>query len=466
MRLGGQIALALVAIIGLVAGATYLSHYRLASSAPVATKVDPPGPVYELNFPRPIWEWETGTGGEFEMQTNAHEEYWFENPNPVEIELGVTSVSCKCSGLSFCILTEDQKKRYQRAANSAAAAEMAAGFNGLLGEIGQFGLEAGARKLLDLDMKWQEMKVDTNKGLIVPPNGGGLVRVSWKAKQGKVGDERLTIGLWSQAKIDKPSPRADTNLEITVRLVPVVRILPLPIAEALGETKDATIGDLYPREEKYKEFVCWSSVRAGFSLTAKETTNDPCFQCTCTPLSAEECNSLSAVAQSSNVPIRALSGYRIRVAVRERVNDQVQMDLGPFSRKIVLMSDPDIDDSLIKLTGVVRGDIRIGSETDNGRIVLGTIRSSAGKNKIVKIFSSQSGLALEVERVEPQDSFVKIKSLKEVNPGIGGSHWELTVDVPRGAPSGKIPEHTAVVLRVPGSPPRHIRIPIAGMVYQ
>jgi hypothetical protein len=479
MKFGGQIALALVAIVGLVAGVTYLSQFRVQppeETQIISTPIDQPSPqtskpspeAYELKFPMTVWKWESPTAGEFEMEKTAYEEFWFDNPSPVDIELGVTSVNCKCSGLAFCILTEDQKKRYQGWAYPAAATELAVGTGGTLGQLDVLAIAQTALPLLN-GMNWQEMKPDQDKGVLVPPRGGGLVRISWKAKKGKVGEERLQIGLWSQAKIDTPSPRSYAGLEILVRLVPVVRALPLPIIEALEGGKEATIGDLYPNEEKFKDFVCWSSVRAGFSLTAVESTNDPCFTCTCTPLTAEECLGLSTLTQKAGVPIRALSGYRVRVNVRERLNDQIQMELGPFSRKILLKSDPDVEESFVTLSGVVRSDIMVGSEADKGRIVFRqSIPSRTGKIKVVKISSPQAGQALEVERIDPPaGNFVKVKSLKEVkSPGIGGSHWELTVEVPPGSPPGKIPEHTAVILKLPGAPPRYIRIPVVAMVYQ
>jgi hypothetical protein len=481
MKFGSQIALALVAVVGLVAGVTYLSQFRVrppeaTKATPIARNKEPSSRVpslqrvaNELNFPMTEWKWESPTAGEFEMEKTAHEEFWFENPSPVDIELGVTSVNCKCSGLAFCILTEDQKKRYQRWASAAAAAELAAGAGGVLEEYKQLAAEQGATAYLhQLKMNWQEMKPDQEKGVLVPPQGGGLVRVSWKAKKGKIGEERLAIGLWSQAKLDTPTPRVDTRLEILVRLVPVVRALPIPIIEALRGAKDTSIGDLGPNEERVKEFVCWSSVRAGFSLTAEESGHDPCFACRCTPLTAEECRSLSTLTQQAGVPIRALSGYRVRVTVHERINDHVQMELGPFSRRIRLKSDPDVEDSFVTLNGVVRSDIAVGSEADEGRIVFKqSIPSRTGKSRVVKVSSPQAGLNLEVQGVEPASNFVKVKSLKEVKlTGIGGSHWELTVEIPPGSPPGKIPEHTAVILRISGTPPRSIRIPVVGTVYQ
>src|SRR5262245_15273170 len=229
MKFGGQIVLALVAIVGLVAGVTYLSHYRVAPP-PSTTPLPPPPPPtsHQLNFPITAWAWETGTAGEFEMQTKASETFWFDNPNPVDFDLGVNSVSCKCSGLSFCIFDAEQKKCYQRWANTSAAAELAAGFAGPLSQISQINADqTAASKLNKVNLNWDEAKPKEDKSRRVPAGGGGLVKIGWTAKPGKVGEERIVAALWSQPKVETPTPRQDTNLEITVRLVPVVRVLPL-----------------------------------------------------------------------------------------------------------------------------------------------------------------------------------------------------------------------------------------------
>src|SRR5262249_7627483 len=138
------------------------------------------------------------------------------------------------------------------------------------------------------------------------------------------------------------------------------------------------------------------------------------------------------------------------------------------SRKIILKSDAAPEDVPLTLTGVVRSDITVGTEADKGRIVFGSFRSSVGiPNKVVKIAAPQPGIVLEFDHVEPPDAFVKVRSFKEVKrPEIGGSHWELAVEVPRGSPPGKIPDETAVIMKMPGTPPRHIRIPVRGMITQ
>ena len=54
--------------------------------------------------------------------------------------------------------------------------------------------------------------------------------------------------------------------------------------------------------------------------------------------------------------MRVLAGYRVQVTARERVSDDVQMDLGPFIRRLVLESDPGIDPATVFVAHLL-GDI-------------------------------------------------------------------------------------------------------------
>src|SRR5262249_24765488 len=118
-----------------------------------------------------------------------------------------------------------------------------------------------------------------------------------------------------------------------------------------------------------KEFKCWSSTRPKFSLTAKERTGDPCFACSCTPLTDQAREELGKTTNS-----RVLSGYVVRVTVSERLSDTVQMELGPFGRRIDLTSDSDIDPTNVLVAGVVRGDVTVETDDERGGILLGPRR--------------------------------------------------------------------------------------------
>src|SRR5207248_9566844 len=126
------------------------------------------------------------------------------------------------------------------------------------------------------------------------------------------------------------------------------------------------LDDVNPKQEQTRELKCWSSTRPNFSLTAKERSGDPCFTCTCTPLSDEARKDLADLTKS-----RVLHGYNVRITVHERLNDNVQMELGPFGRRVILSSDPDIEPTSVLVAGVVRGEVTVETEDERGGIILG-----------------------------------------------------------------------------------------------
>jgi hypothetical protein len=466
MKFGSQIALALVAIVGLVGGITFLSQYRIGKSGegsspgspnvpvtPIRGK--PPGAsnVPELKFPLMEFDWDPPSAGEFEFFTKNHYDFWFDNSNSVPIDLGLMSKSCKCSTLYLCVLTPEEAKRYVPVTAAAAAGELGFINTGILSAVTQLQLENEvAPDLRKLHLKWTEMPADEHKGTPVPAEGGGLVRVTWAGKKDKFGEERLSVVLWTQPHVT-PNPRTLVRLGLPLTWVPVLRVTP-------GKQD---LGDFSPREEKTAQFMCWSSVRATFPLSVRESTQDPCISCSIIPMTDDEYRSLQQSA-----PIRSLYGYRVRVTVRERLSDTVQMELGPFTRRIELTS-PGVQDALAQVTGIIRGDVTVGAEEDKGKIRMGSFRSETGKTRTVRLTALQPNLNLRIDRVEPpQADYLKVKYLREVKSGTAEStkRWDLCVEVPPGSPEGTLPEHCAVILQIQGTPPRHIRIPVTGMVYQ
>jgi hypothetical protein len=144
------------------------------------------------------------------------------------------------------------------------------------------------------------------------------------------------------------------------------------------------------------------------------------------------------------------------------------MELGPFSRRILLTSDPGIEPTSVGVVGVVRGDITVSTD-EKGRIDLGPFLARDGITKSVRLIAHRPGMKLKFERVEPEGpNHLKVKFLNEVEPlrAGGRNRWELCVEVPRGSPSGRLPDHAAVVLTIDGTSKRQIRIPVTGYATQ
>src|SRR5437899_2326638 len=99
MKFASQIVLAVVAIVGVVAGITYVAQYSTKGSRSPSS--DPSqgatANVASLTFPIKIMTFDPPTAGEFEMHAPGHQDFRFYNKNDVPVDLGLMTKSCKCS---------------------------------------------------------------------------------------------------------------------------------------------------------------------------------------------------------------------------------------------------------------------------------------------------------------------------------------------------------------------------------
>jgi hypothetical protein len=433
MKSPGRIVLAVIAVVGLVAGMTFIMQYQVGIEEPQQQASPgqgrPDAKEVMLHFPDGTKkQWHPPSDGQFEQQTNGFYDFWFQNDNSVPVRMGLRSKSCKCTEVAVGVLPPGEAKQFRNAA----------------------GGKAGTPPTVDL--KVQPLEVSEVEGIVVEPEAGGIVRLAWEDKKEKTSEDRtelLVVELWNQGV--EGGPKAVHRLELPVMFVPALR-LDRPIAN---------LDDLGMKEEKTAEFKCWSSTRPQFNLTAKAQTPDPCISCSCTPLTEQAQKALADERGS-----RVLCGYTVQVTVHERLSDTVQMELGPFSRRILLTSDPGIEPTAVVVSGVVRGDVTVeGTEEDKGQISLGLFRAKDGITKRVRLTAQRPGMELKVDKVE--GTHLLVKSLNKVpsGPVSGRTSWELCVEVPPGSPAGRL-ERTAVLLAIPGNPPRHLRIPVIGSATQ
>jgi hypothetical protein len=445
---------------------TFVSQYQVRppSETRLADQSATPAAPAELFFPEPSKKWDFSAESELETGSPGHYDFRFENRNQVPINIGLKSVSCKCTGVSVCVLTPEEMRRYLLWAHELPAFEAAMAHSGILATLAQIAAEEQATQALEgLKLDWvAEIKPGDARAkepdqviATVPPKAGGLIRINFKDKSHATGEILLAIDLWTQPGEGSNTQRSTPRLEYKYK-----RVGPFGYAPATAD-----LGDFNPGDEKSHDFLALSSVNAQFPLKVYEKNHDPCFICTCTPLSGQELNLLS---HSSKGEVRAYSGYRIHVDVKEKVSDQVQMDLGPFQRRIVLESEEGDAGAGILISGNVRGDIVVGAPEDEGKIKLGSFSSGIGTRKVVHLTTLQSGMELKVARIEPETlNYVHVKRLKKAKSvGDSKSIWEMAVEIPPGCPPGAFPSHSAIILDITGDPPRHVRIPINGRAFQ
>lgn len=471
MKVWGQIFLAVTAIVLLVAGVTYLSHYgpskggsaddvsggATSQTAPSSTPQPQGSADLTLSFPAPVVEWEPTGAGHFEQSSTGHYDFWFTNRTASVVDLGLHAKSCKCADIAVAVLSPDEAKKFSTWLGTSATLLLSAGFDGVLSQLANLP-EAWQPidSLHGLKLVWQPMEISDTKGAAVPLGGAGLLRLHWAGKPDQIGMVRLTADLWTQAETGKGRPRLFPKVE-----VPITYVHPLRASLLTKSLEEFAVG-----EEKSCEFSVWSPTRASFSLEAFEKNHDPLVICSTRPLTPEECQNLAATQDS-----RVLTGYQLKVSVRERLSDSQRMDLGPFHKRILLKSDVGTEDVSLQVTGLIRGEITVGADEDKGKINLMTFRTRNGLKKSVPIVSEVSGIELQPEgiKVEPESiqPHVKVRLEKVGSAGGQRTRWVLHLDFQRSFPLGVLPENSAIYVAVTGAgQPRQVRIPMVGKAYQ
>jgi hypothetical protein len=456
------VTIALVALVGLVTFAvTYLPGRGKSGPSPnVKSRTTLTFPVREVppsrpdaldpNAPPPE------PPREIEWHTPGHQDFWFSNDNDEPVPLGLYGSSCKCSQVQVALAPEGwDTARNEQAAQ--AAARTALGHGGPLGVLTPRAFVAAGP---GPDTEWttlESSQVNRDaKPFVVPPRRGGWVRIGYKGE--RIAPERLNAELWTHA----PNVSEVIRLEVLVVFVEAVRVFP-ETREKLVETLSA---EGPPREAS---FVFFSSTRDHFSLEPEapeaQAKNHPFVTVAApVPLTSDERAKLQP-----EVAGRVLSGYRVKVTVRERLSDGRIHDMGPYRTPITFTSDAIDGPMVVAVGGVVQGDVTVVSETDvKDRIVMGTFSSRHGKTARATL---EGDPALEL-RVDTHPPFMEVKLDKEEAPaGLDRRTWSLAVTVLPDQVEGPFPRADDVALRdtavyLKTQQGRRIRIPVSGSASQ
>lgn len=438
--------LAVVAVV--VGGLTYLLQYTNSPVTGGGGVVGPSGPVAQLTIPLKIVEW--GEAAEFEVNATGHYDFWYHNAENAVMNVGLADKNCVCSQVELCQLTPSEAERFL-AWSAATHVLTAAAWQPVLGHYptsvaGHLWDAALLEHFSESSPRWQPLTKDSAP-VGVRPGAIGQIRLSWKGdKQDAL---RLSAVLTNRHADQPAGPPALPRLEIALAFVPAVRILPPSI----------TLADLPARGTAEAEFVAWSSTRPHFTLNAKTEPAHPCVEVAVAPLSAADRERWAPMLKS-----RVKSGYLVRVKVHERRSEKEQLDLGPFRNKLELVTDAAAEPLHVELTGNVRGEVMLEGST-NGRLALGSFPARVGTRKQFLLVAENPGAELLDEVVvEPPEAgylIVKLEKDKQASGG-GRAQWLLSVQVPPGRTAGTLPRGTAVLLKIQGTPPRRLRLPITG----
>jgi hypothetical protein len=364
---------------------------------------------------------------ELEWRKEAHQVFYFQNDNSDPVKVWLHRKSCKCTRVDGAVLPEELK------ALSA---------------------DENAKGTREANLSWQTLESDAGGAFVAPAKATLAVRMNWKGEH--LGLERLSAELKTQLKDIDGAP---ITLEVPLNFVRPVQISPEDNTKDASEATDISVGTLLAGDVKTAKFLFWSSTRDQFKLTGSAPEH-PCVTFTAPePLGKEECE---AIAKRDGHPI--LSAYRVTVTVHESNDAGKRLDLGPFRRGVVLHSDADEDPLRAVVSGMVRGEINVGSPEDRDRIDFKSFEAGQEKTKEMTIFTDRAGLDLEVEKVP---DFLKAELEPEELPaGSAGKSWRLRVTVLPNTIVGEFPRETStIVLKTKGDTPRRVSIPVVGNVF-
>ncbi len=438
-----QIVVLVVVVVGGIAGVTFVSQYDWLTKK----KSKQPSPQSDepvLAFPMLTAQ------GDFtsEIGATGYHDFVFQNRQSSPVDLYLKFKSCRCSSVEVGFLRPEDWQYLVR------TSWMSSLMNSLLTHGVSLDRDLLCRQLLEQNLAWQSL-TDDGKKLVVPAADGpnlptvGLARVRWRGE--KLGPHALGAEL--QAIRVRQQDSAEYKLQVSANFVPALDVVP-PTVRA---------GELTARgQARTLEFYCYSSTRDRFPLTAKESQNDPRFVCSCTPLTEVECQAMQ-IGIGIQTSVRC--AYRINVTVHERLSDKEPLDIGYFRRELVLTSDVDLDPLRIPLTGMVRGEVTVGSGGDRDQIDLGLFAAQNGQSKTIAISTEQPKLQLQVAEKKPKFLEVRLEETGREGGGVS-KRWSLKVTVPPNQSIGRLPDESCVVLLTNGTPPRRVRIPVKGNAYR
>ena len=213
-------------------------------------------------------------------------------------------------------------------------------------------------------------------------------------------------------------------------------------------------------------FDVWSSTRE--KLDFKLPSADPLFEFKVQKLEDDEFAAKAKELSNRKIATRVLCAYRVSVTVHETKGTK-HLDQGSFYRKFPFALEDKVDPNAPlwgpEIVGRVDGDIQVGGQDDQRRILFKSFNVKTRASKEVQLATDADVQLKPYEGHSDQPSWIKVK-LTRGQVSSNRVTWELEVIVePNTIGARSFEEPDAVVLQIVGTdPPRFVRIPIEGHV--
>ncbi len=439
---------ALALLVAIVGGIAWVTQYMPGWRPPQPT---PPPPVKAkkmLAFVREVAQWGDKKDDEdkhfdskdYEPGTTGHYDFLLQNISDQDVDVVFFATSCDCTTVKVSSLPADEWERLKKEHAEKPSVPLA---------------YAKEPRWLSLPVKKPGEERQRFK-----PGEHGAIRVEWTARD--LPGTKVPIGpIIAYQAAANPEQEGAQMLFVPARIVRPLQIYPSRL-----DFMTLTSGQFAK-----KDFLVWSSTRDTLDFTLTPDPPDPLFVIDRDekpiPKSEWPARQLELKAKGS-IETQIRCAYRVTVTVHESKGGR-QLDQGTFFRQWAFALDgrmnPDAPTFGPDIIGRVLGDIRIGGEDGNGKILFKSFSAKAGASKEVQLVADAKVVLEKVEDHPDQPSFVTVKLTGGKKQASGErAKWLLEVIVPPNrASAGAFLDSHAVVLRIAGTK-RLVRIPLDGHI--
>jgi hypothetical protein len=340
-----------------------------------------------------------------------HHDFWFKNGSGQALAVGLQSKNCQCTTAEMYLAPAESTDFPATPEERDRLAENLAG------------------QLTPTDLLVPDSRIDAPDGSV------GWLRLRWSGSE--LGPKVITATLWMGQK-----GTVTQRLEVRALFVG-------PLATRAAQVDP--FGDNLTPDELPKTYylACWSPTRTSFRLKVRaahsrlDPKQNPFEVGEPVPMTEEE---LKAVDRGKDhLPAPVLSGYRVPLTLRRKSADgSAAFELGRFKQYVELSTDDDPTPLVVRVVGVLTGDLRTRSP-EAGVILFGAFPRTREKEKTVAVEADASATKLTVDGRTA--GFLAVEVPDEPQKAGSRKTWQVKVRVKGSLVSGEFPNESDEQLR-------------------